>query len=179
LQIQEGNRNLPVLDLGCGRGEFLSLLWERGDRVIGVDLNATSVRRLQEQGYDAHHADGAEYLLNLPDSSLAGITAFQVIEHLSFGYLQRLIKVAHAKLAPGGMILIETVNPDCLELYRSFYLDPTHENPIPRDLLAVLLRFYGFRNLEVFYQDPLPPSEIRTGQDWSRSYSTYAILGWK
>jgi SAM-dependent methyltransferase len=179
LNVPQQIRELPIVDIGCGRGEFLSLLRERGIPAIGVDLHAPAIARLREQGYDAHHADGADYLEGLPDASLAGITAFQVIEHWEYGYLLRFLRLAHAKLAPGGLILLETPNPDCLTCFRSFYLDPTHHKPIPKYLLAILARFYGIQNLNVLYQNPISSKIAAIDQDQSRFYQTYAILGSK
>jgi SAM-dependent methyltransferase len=179
LEVQDTNRRHPILDVGCGRGEFLSLLRERDIRAVGVDINASDIQRLRKLGYDVHHTDGATYLETLPDASLAGITAFQVIEHLDHDYLRRMLKLAYQKLAPEGLLLLETPNPDCLTAFRYFYLDPTHVKPIPRYLLAILLRFYGFQELNVFYQNPISATVANTDADWSVYYQTYAMLGRK
>jgi SAM-dependent methyltransferase len=179
LDIPEQHRDLPILDIGCGRGEFLELVRGRGDRVVGVDLDASEIKRLQQQGYEAHHADGADYLSSLPPNSLVGVTAFQVIEHVSHDYLRKLLKLAYSRLVSGGWILLETVNPDCDAAFRSFYLDPTHRRPIPKWLLSILLAFYDFTSLEVLYQSPLPRDAPVSDHDWSKYYQTYAILGRK
>jgi O-antigen chain-terminating methyltransferase len=179
LDVSEQNRQLPILDIGCGRGEFLSLLRERDMQAVGVDLNASDIQRLRDEGYDVHHTDGVAFLEALPDASLAGVTAFQVIEHLQHDYLRRLLRMSQAKLAPGGLLLLETPNPDCSNAFRYFYLDPTHVKPIPKYLLAILVRFYGFQELSVLYQNPVSSSVAASDSDWSSHYQTYAILARK
>jgi len=169
---------LPVVDIGCGRGEFLELMREQNVRVIGVDINDVTTQALVEAGYEAYTADGVTFLQQQPDASLAGITAFQVIEHLPKAALRQLLRVAYAKLAPGGFILLETVNPYCLPVYRTYYLDPTHHEPVPMDLLAILLRFYGFEQLEVFYHGPVDAKLINPGdREIAHRYENYALLG--
>jgi 2-polyprenyl-3-methyl-5-hydroxy-6-metoxy-1,4-benzoquinol methylase len=169
---------LPVVDIGCGRGEFLELMREQNVRVIGVDINDVTTQALVEAGYEAYTADGVTFLQQQPDASLAGITAFQVIEHLPKTALRQLLRVAYAKLAPGGFILLETVNPYCLPVYRTYYLDPTHHEPVPMDLLAILLRFYGFEQLEVFYHGPVDAKLINPGdREIAHRYENYALLG--
>lgn len=112
-------------------------------------------------------------------NSLAAITAFQVIEHVSYGYLHKLIKLAYEKLAPGGFILLETVNPYCLETYRTFYLDPTHQKPVPLDLLSILYQFYGFADKQVFFQSPIKPTVSISQQELSLLYQNYGLIGTK
>ncbi|MFQ3567394.1 MAG: methyltransferase domain-containing protein [Aggregatilineales bacterium] len=169
---------LPIVDVGCGRGEFLELMRERDVRAIGVDINDATTRELVEAGYEAYTADGVTFLQQQPDASLAGITAFQVIEHLPKTALRELLRVAYDKLTPGGFILLETVNPYCLPVYRTYYLDPTHHEPVPMDLLAISLRFYGFEKLEVFYHSPVNPKLINPGDsEIAYRYENYALLG--
>lgn len=168
---------LPVVDLGCGRGEFLRLLREHGMKCIGVDVNALHIERARAKGFEVYHTGAAEYLETVVDNSLAGITAFQVIEHLPHRYLRQVLALCQAKLAPGGYVLLETVNPYCLETYRQYYLDPTHQNPLPMDLLAILMRFYGFQDLRVFYQNPIPIKGPPAALPWY--YQTYALMGYK
>jgi SAM-dependent methyltransferase len=170
---------LPVVDIGCGRGEFLALLRERGQHAVGVDSNGLAVQRLNEAGFDIVHADALEYVAGLADQSIAGFTAFQVIEHLPNAYLRKLLAAMHAKLERGGFVLLETVNPYCLETYRSFYLDPTHLNPVPKDLLAIMLRFYGFERLRAYYQYPIGTGGADGARPEPIFYQAYALLGEK
>lgn len=168
----------PVVDIGCGRGEFLELMREQGVRVIGVDINEAATQALAEAGFETHAADGIAFLQQQPDASFSGITAFQVIEHLPRTALRELLRAAYDKLAPGGFILLETVNPYCLPTYKSYYLDPTHHEPVPMDLLAILLRFYGFEQLEVFYHSPVDARLINPGdREIAHRYENYALLG--
>jgi SAM-dependent methyltransferase len=168
----------PILDIGCGRGEFLKLLQERGHKAIGIEVNLTLVDRLQSKGLEVYAADALEYLDSVPDNSLGGITAFQVVEHLDHDYVKQLLKTSVLKLAEGGFVLFETPNPYCLGMYRNYYLDPTHFPPVPKDLLSILMRFYGFKDIRVFFQSPLPVRGDKQMGDWAY-YLDYAILGQK
>lgn len=145
-----------VLDLGCGRGEFLELLREAGIPAHGIDLDEESVALCRGKGLAAEAADIFAYLDGLPDSTLDGIFSAQVVEHLPPERLPDLIRLAAAKLMRGGLLAIETPNPECLAIFSThFYIDPTHQRPIPPRLLAFYLEESGFGQIEV---RPLSPA---------------------
>ena len=133
-----------VLDLGCGRGEFLDLLRENGIRVRGVDLDETMVERCRAKGHDAVVADAVEHLDGLESASVPAIFAAQVIEHLPWPELRRLLELSADRLAPGGVAIFETVNPHCVSAMKAFWTDPTHEHPLFPEVVLALARFAGF-----------------------------------
>lgn len=179
LHVPGKNAQLAILDVGCGRGEFLSLVKQQGIRIIGLDLNPLYVEDLKSRGYEVYKQGVVEFLSTIPNESLAGITAFQVIEHIPHDYLKEFLRLAFLKLANDGWILLETVNPYCLETFRSFYLDPTHRSPIPKDLLGILLTYFKFTDLRVFYQNPTPRKGAVPNSDMVLHYQTYALMGRK
>ena len=120
-----------VVDLGCGRGEFLEILQEKGIEAEGIDLNQEMVEYCREKGLTCHQDDLLAWLVNQPDESLAGIFSSQVIEHLPPSYLRQLIQQAYFKLAPGGKIILETINPTSVfALVQIYFLDFSHSQPI-------------------------------------------------
>lgn len=146
-----------VLDVGCGRGEFLQLLREHGVRARGVDLNPAMVQTCRERGLDAAEGDALGYLSSVPDQSLGGIFAAQVVEHLQPGYLLRFIAAAFDRLRPGAPIVLETINPACWFAFFSSYIrDITHAQPLHPDTLKYLLVASGFQRVEVVYRSPYP-----------------------
>ena len=149
-----------VLDIGCGRGEFLTLLKTAGVSGRGVDTNAEMVATARERGLDATHTDGLGYLASLADESLGGLMAAQVVEHLAPSYLMQLLDLAHAKLRPGAPIVIETINPTCwLAFFTSYIRDFTHSQPIHPETLQYLLRASGFTRVTLRYSAPVPDNE--------------------
>ena len=147
----------PVLDIGCGRGEFLELLKEAGIQASGVDTNQEMVRHCRSKGLEASSGDGLTYLKGLSDQSLGGIFLSQVIEHLAPEALRELVRVSFAKLRPGGILLAETINPQCLSTFSgAFYLDLSHKNPIHPEAARYLLESLGFRQVELLYVSPFP-----------------------
>ena len=146
-----------VVDVGCGRGEFLSLLHEGGITARGVDANAEAVERCREHGLDATRADALEYLRGQADESIGGLFSSQVVEHLEAAYLQRLLDEAHRALRPDSRIVLETLNPACWMAFFSAYVrDFTHRHPLHPETLSYLLRSSGFVDIEVVYRSPLP-----------------------
>jgi O-antigen chain-terminating methyltransferase len=144
-----------ILDLGCGRGEFLEAAKEAGLVARGIDLNAENVALCASKGLNAERADMFEHLDSLPDRSLGGALCSQVIEHLPPHLLPELIRLLSAKVCPGGMLAIETPNPECLAIFSThFYIDPTHTRPVPPALLCFYLQEAGFGNLEVERLEP-------------------------
>jgi SAM-dependent methyltransferase len=147
----------PVLDLGCGRGEFLLLCREAGLEARGVDADPGMVATCREAGLDVAEADALGYLAGLADGSLGGIFCAQVIEHLPAEALVALVRLAHAKLRPGGVLLCETPNPACLTVFSgAFYVDLTHIKPIHPEAARFVLEAAGFTAVEVRYVNPYP-----------------------
>ena len=145
-----------VLDVGCGRGEFLMALKNAGVSARGIDVNGEMIAAARERGLDADVADGLSYLTAAPDESIGGLLAAQVVEHLQPAYLIRLLEVAFHKLRPGAPIVLETINPVCwLAFFSSYLRDFTHVKPIHPDTLEYLVRASGFANVSVRYSAPV------------------------
>jgi SAM-dependent methyltransferase len=146
-----------VLDIGCGRGEFLGLLREHGVSGRGIDLNDAMVEVCVEQGLDATKADALSYLRGLPEGSLGGLFAAQVVEHLEPAYLTHLLEAALDALRPGAPIVLETINPACwFAFFESYIRDITHVRPLHPDTLKFLLIATGFQRIAIRYSAPYP-----------------------
>ena len=146
-----------VLDIGCGRGEFLALLREHGIGARGVDVNGAMVDVCRQQGLDATDADALTYLRAQPDGTLGGLFAAQVIEHLEPRYLTALLDASFAKLRPGAPIVLETINPACwFAFFESYIRDITHVRAIHPDTLKYLLVATGFQHVDIRYRAPYP-----------------------
>tara|TARA_B110000116_G_scaffold231408_1_gene214320 strand:+ start:2183 stop:3574 length:1392 start_codon:yes stop_codon:yes gene_type:complete len=144
-----------VLDIGCGRGEFLGMLRDRGISARGLDANREMVAVCRDRGLDVAEGDAVGYLQSLPDASLGGIIATQVVEHFTSDYLLRFLEVAYHKLRPDSTIILETLNVDSWSAFFGPYLrDITHERPIPPDTLRFLLEASGFQRLDVQFSSP-------------------------
>lgn len=140
----------PVLDIGCGRGEWLELLQEDDVPGYGVDINDRFVKANADRGLDARHGDAVAHLRELPESSLGAVTAFHVIEHLSLDAMVELVDAALRALRPGGLLVCETPNSTNLRVgASSFYLDPTHLKPLHPHFLEFLLTSRGFVDVDV------------------------------
>ncbi|HJS74252.1 MAG TPA: class I SAM-dependent methyltransferase, partial [Vicinamibacteria bacterium] len=147
----------PVVDLGCGRGEFLELLRDAGIESLGVDGNAEMVDRCLERGLSAQLGDVTEFVSRRPSASFGGIFAAQLVEHLPPRILGGFLESCHRALRPGGRLVLETVNPRSLvALVEAFYRDLTHEKPLHPDTLDFALRAAGFRDVELRYSSPVP-----------------------
>ena len=144
-----------TLDLGCGRGEFLELMQEAGVPARGVDLSAECVALCRSKGLEAEAADMFAYLGALPDQSLDGVFCAQVVEHLPPARLPEILQLIYAKLDRGGLLAIETPNPECLAILAThFYLDPTHVHPVPSRLMKFYLEELGMDGFEVHGLNP-------------------------
>ncbi|MDH5386233.1 MAG: class I SAM-dependent methyltransferase, partial [Candidatus Aminicenantes bacterium] len=152
-----------VLDLGCGRGEFLELLRENGIDAQGIDLNEQMIEICRDKGFDCQKGDVLESLNQCQDNSLGGIFSSQVIEHLPPQYLQRMIELAYFKLAPGGHLVLETLNPaSVFGLVQIYFLDLTHQKPIHPQTLKFLMETSGFEDVEIQYSAPLEEEQLQT-----------------
>jgi SAM-dependent methyltransferase/exonuclease VII small subunit len=149
-----------VLDVGCGRGEFLALLRESGVSGRGIDLNDAMVAVCREKGFEATKADALSYLRERPPGSLGGLFAAQVVEHLEPAYLTRLLEAAFDALRPGAPIVLETINPACwFAFFESYIRDITHVRPLHPDTLKFLLIASGFQQIDIRYRAPYPEHE--------------------
>lgn len=150
----EGASN--VLDVGCGRGEFLTLLKERGVPAKGLDLNPEMVEACRARGLDVSTGDALGVLRSLPDESLGGLIAVQVIEHLEPAYLAAFLQTAYYKLRPGSRMVLETINPACwVAFFESYIRDLTHVRPIHPETLQYMLHASGFSGVDLVYRSPI------------------------
>lgn len=139
-----------ALDIGCGRGEWLQLLGDHGYDARGVDLDDSMLEACHERGLNAENLDALAALEALPDNSLDLISSFHVVEHLTFDYLRSMLRQAQRVLSPQGLLILETPNSENLSVGTSdFYLDPTHERPLPPPFLQFLCEFSGFERTKV------------------------------
>lgn len=143
-----------VVDLGCGRGEWLALLESKGVKATGIDKNAAFVKICGEKGLHVEQADFFEYLEQLPDAVLDGITAIQVIEHLSPVELARLVKICYKKVKFGGTVIFETQNPSVVStMTGGFFVDPTHERPVHPLWIKYLMEKAMFTDIVLEYPE--------------------------
>ena len=142
-----------VLDVGCGRGEFLELLASAGITARGLDLNHEMVETCRANGLDVTEGDAVGYLSSLPDGSLGGLFAAQVVEHLEPAYLLSFLELAFHKLRPGGRLVLETLNPSCwVAFFESYIRDITHVWPLHPETLQFLVVASGFTSADVEYR---------------------------
>ena len=150
-------KNPAAVDLGCGRGEFLELLLSVGFQAQGVDLDDGMLRACKNLGLPAEKGDALAYLAKLPAQSQVLVSAFHVVEHITFEQLQTLATEAHRVLKPGGIMILETPNPENITVStHNFYLDPTHNAPIPPVLLEFIAEFFGFGRVKILRLQELP-----------------------
>lgn len=148
---------LPVLDIGCGRGEFVAHLVSLGLPAYGIDLDADALAIGREQGLDLRPIDAFTHLRGLADNSLAAVTLIQVVEHFEPEALLRLLQLIAQKLVTGGLLIAETINPACLYALANWYLmDPSHRVPVHSETLRFLLAQAGFHRSEVRFLHPVP-----------------------
>lgn len=144
-----------VLDIGCGRGEFITLLKENGIQAKGIDLDEDMVLFCQKNGLDVKQVEALSYLGSVRDKSLDGVFTGQVIEHLQPINLIHLIKMCYDKMKYGTYFIAETINPLCLSVFaKSFYMDMTHVKPVHPATIKFLMESAGFRDVEFKFFSP-------------------------
>ncbi|CAD6509648.1 hypothetical protein LMG27952_00298 [Paraburkholderia hiiakae] len=148
--------NAIALDLGCGRGEWLDLTSAEGFHAQGVDLDEGMLVACHERGMDVQQRDALDMLRSLPDASVSVVSAFHVVEHISFGDVRELITETMRVLVPGGVLIMETPNPENIVVAGSlFYMDPTHRQPLPPPLLSFAAEYAGFERVKILrLQEP-------------------------
>jgi len=178
-----------IVDIGCGRGEWLELLRENGFRARGVDLNRLMVKESKALNLDVIEEDGIEFLRSLESNSISIVTGFHIVEHLHFETLIELFDESYRVLRDGGLIIFETPNPENIIVGScTFYIDPTHKNPIPPVTLEFLIKNRGFRDIKIHRLHPIKePSfiDILNGEDLnnlifaSTKAQDYSVIGYK
>jgi O-antigen chain-terminating methyltransferase len=183
----EGAADQPIVDLGCGRGEWLELLRDEGLPGLGVDMNDTMIEKCRELGLEVVQSEALGFLQGRPPASVSAITGFHIIEHMPFVRMIALVDEALRALRPGGLLLFETPNPEnILVSTHNFYMDPTHLRPLPSILVSALLEARGFVRVEVRNLHPHPNAanwyEPEVLNDFNRHFygpQDYGILAWK
>jgi O-antigen chain-terminating methyltransferase len=151
----------PVLDIGCGRGEFLELLASSGVDARGVDIDGELVKATANRGLHVEEEEALRHLRSLGDQSLGGMSLIQVIEHFSAQEIVDFVALAADKVRPGGWVFVETVNPQSLYVFaHALFLDPTHVRPIHPAYLAFLFREAGFTKVDIEWRSPPPAEDV-------------------
>lgn len=188
LQILKQQDEKPAaVDLGCGRGEWLEILKQNGFAARGCDVSEEMIKECEKNALEAKKQGAIEFLSELEDSSLALVSAFQLVEHLEFSELCELIKQARRVLKDGGILILETPNPENLRVATlNFYLDATHVKPIPPMLLEYLCEFEGFNNTFMMrlnsnlnFSEDLENQNVTLRDVLSSVGLDYAVLGLK
>lgn len=163
--IAEDGHAFRALDLGCGRGEWLQLMGEIGLAARGCDLDNEMLSEARKLGLDVFHGDAFDTLREMPDESLSVVTAFHLVEHLPHNDLVSLINEVWRTLRPGGLVILETPNPENLFVSSvSFHFDSTHVRPLPPLLLSFVLEHVGFNQVAIWrLQDDPTVSERSVG----------------
>jgi len=186
-QAEAGFSANPILDIGCGRGEWLELLRGKNYVARGVDINKIMVNQCSEFGLDALEGDAVDYLRNQKPNSLGGITGFHLIEHLPFKSLIILLDEALRVLKPRGIVIFETPNPENVLVGScNFYLDPSHIKPLPSPMIKFLMEARGFCRVEILNLHPYPMELHVEGSDLANRFNEYfygpqdyAVIGYK
>ena len=179
----------PIVDLGCGRGEWLELLQEEGLRAKGVDQNPVLIAECRQYELDAVENDVLTYLCSLASNSVAAVTGFHLVEHLPFDVLLKMFDEAVRVLQPDGVAIFETPNPqNILVSTHEFYIDPTHYHPIPSQLLGFIAEVKGLSRIKLWHLHPFPETHKvqETGLEVAKRFNElfygprdYALIGWK
>ena len=184
-----GSKNFPIIDIGCGRGEWLELLKDAGLHTIGLDLNGTMIKICKDRGLNVIQDEALSYLTGLSDASMGAVTGFHLIEHYGFEFLIKLLEEILRVLKPGGLVIFETPNPsNVLVGSCNFYLDPTHNKPLPSSLIKLVLESRGFNKVKIIninpYSDDLKikNNDLETSKRFNEYFygpQDYAVVGYK
>lgn len=158
-------KEYPVIDIGCGRGEFLQMLSDNSINALGIDINIDMVDRANKKGLKATQGDAVQYLQGMKSQVTGAVTGFHIVEHIPFPNLLTMFSAIHRSLVKDGFVLFETPNPENILVGAcNFYTDPSHLNPIPPNLLAFALESVGFRKVEIRRIHPVE-TEFKPGKD--------------
>ena len=161
-----------VLDLGCGRGEFIDLLQQKGVEAEGIDMNDQMIEICRDRDLNCRKASILEVLTECQNNSLGGIFSSQVVEHLDPAYVKRMVELAYFKLSPASPLVLETINPaSVFSLVQIYFLDISHQQPVHPLALKFLMESAGFKDVEIKYSS-LPEAEQLQTVPASDEYAT-------
>ena len=151
---------------------------ENGIPAQGIDLNEKMVARAKDQGLNVSQADVISFLEKQKSNSFSVITGFHLAEHIPFQLLIRMVEECYRVLAPGGILILETPNPESIQVSTlSFYYDPSHLNPIPPDLLAFTAESRGFDKVDILRMHPLDENYEKVDQSETVNMLAKRLLG--
>jgi SAM-dependent methyltransferase/molybdopterin converting factor small subunit len=169
-----GTDEMPILDLGCGRGEWLEALREEGLQARGLDINPILVEECRQRELQVVEGDLIAYLRTLPDASVGGVTGFHLIEHLPFEILINSLDETVRVLKPGGLAIFETPNPQNILVGScNFYIDPTHRRPLPSQMMQFLAEARGLCHVKILYLHPSEITPLRENTEVARRFNEY------
>ena len=172
--LKAANVSDRILDVGCGRGEWLEVLKDEGLAARGVDVNQISIRECSELQLDVSEADALTHLQSLPDAALNCVTAFHLVEHLPLPTLVTLIDESLRVLRSGGLFIIETPNPENVIVGScNFYFDPTHRNPLPPLTMKCILESRGFDRLETLDLHPMLAERLKETDELTKRFNQF------
>jgi len=182
-----GTQDSPILDIGCGRGEWVELLRDAGYVAQGLDISQIMLEQCKTRELDVIEADALTYLQSKPDGSLGAVTGFHLIEHLPFPVLMNLMNESVRVLKSGGLVLFETPNPqNVLVGTHNFYLDPSHLKPLPSALVKFMLEHCGLEQVDIINLHPYGESFKLSGSQVAERFNEYfygsqdyAVIGYK
>jgi glycosyltransferase involved in cell wall biosynthesis/2-polyprenyl-3-methyl-5-hydroxy-6-metoxy-1,4-benzoquinol methylase len=164
-----------VVDIGCGRGEMLDLLQAAHTPATGIDIDPDMVALCRAKGHRVEQIDAVQFLRGRDERSLPAIFSAQVIEHLPFEELKAFLTLSRSRLRPGGMVIVETVNPHALEAFKTFYTDLTHQRPIFPEVALALIELAGFSRAHVVF--PLGTGSLTENRRTQGEYAVVATTG--
>lgn len=172
--LKEAKITGDVLDIGCGRGEWLQLLRSEGIEARGVDRNRVFIETCRGAGLEVVEQDALTYVRSQPDESLSAITAIHFVEHVPFEMLIAILDEIRRILKPGGLLIAETPNPENFMVGScNFYADPTHRNPIPSETLKFLLESRGLRCKDVLKLRPWDEARLDGNSELIKRFNEY------
>lgn len=186
-ELSDELKKLPVIDIGCGRGELLRLYKELGLKGVGIDLNESMVKRCIKLGYEANQKDALLYLKKQPASSVAVVSGIHIVEHIPFETLFELLRECFRVVAAGGFVLFETPNAENVVVGSStFWYDSSHIKPVPADVLVFILQYVGFNETKVMRMHPDPELSQEIADEITKKMASklfgprdYAAIGYK
>jgi O-antigen chain-terminating methyltransferase len=169
-----GTEEMPILDLGCGRGEWLELLLEEGLQAQGLDINPILVEECRKRGLAVAEGDLIAYLRTLPDASVGGVTGFHIIEHLPFNTIIKALDETVRVLKPGGLAIFETPNPqNVLVGSCNFYIDPTHLRPLHSEMMRFVAEARGLCHVKILHLHPSEITPVRESTEVAKRFNEY------